>query len=153
MSYVEVALLAKFVEFDSVIDERMKGYNEPYFLFADRLRALDKRLQNAPEAKKLYGAEPPYLRTVPTAKALLERKVNILRCLEAVRAYAAGHDGKLPASLTDIKDVPIPTDPVTGKAFTYHVEGDQATVATPAVTPEDRPNFSDVVYEINIRPR
>jgi hypothetical protein len=153
MSYVQVALLAKFAEFDYFMDEQMKWYNVPYYQIADRLKELDKRLQNTPEAKRLYPAEPMNLRDVPTSRALLERKVNTLRCLEAIRAYAAGHDGKLPASLTDIKDVPIPTDPVTGKAILYRVEGEQATVATPQGASDKLYYFPDLVYEIRIKQR
>jgi hypothetical protein len=153
MSYVQVALLAKLAEFDSVMDEQMKWYNEPYSKVADRLEVLDQRLKSAPEAKKLYAAEPMDLHDVHTAKALLERKINILRCLEAVRAYAAGRDGKLPASLDDIKDVPIPIDPVTGKAFVYQVTGDHASLEAPPSAGEGRRYFSDLAYEITIKQR
>jgi hypothetical protein len=151
MPHVEVALVAKFAEFDLLMDEQMKWFNEPYYKVADRMQPLDRRLREAPEGKILNPVEPMNLNDVHTAKALLERKINILRCLEAVRAYAAGHAGKLPASLDDVKDVPIPIDPATGKAFVYQVTGDHATLEAPPSSAEGRRYFSDLAYEITIK--
>ena len=37
-------------------------------------------------------------------------------------------DGKLPASLDDVTEVPIPVNPFTGKAFGYRLEGDTAVL-------------------------
>ena len=49
----------------------------------------------------------------------LDRRIAALRVIEAIRAYAAGHDGQLPATLYAITEVPIPIDPITGKPFKY----------------------------------
>ena len=49
-----------------------------------------------------------------------------LRCVEAVRLYAAGHDGKLPASLDDIKDVPFRPTPSPASRSTTALVGDRA---------------------------
>lgn len=46
-----------------------------------------------------------------------------MRCVEAIRLYAARHDGKLPERLEDITEVPIPVNPMTGVPFPYRVEG------------------------------
>ena len=51
-----------------------------------------------------------------------DREIAALRCVEAVRLYAAGHDGRLPKQLADIGEVPIPIDPSTGKALSYVVQ-------------------------------
>jgi len=48
----------------------------------------------------------------------LEQQIAVLRCVEALRMFAAAHDGKLPKKLTDI-EVPLPVDPFTGKPFGY----------------------------------
>jgi hypothetical protein len=45
--------------------------------------------------------------------------------------YAASHDGKFPATLDDITEVPVPTDPLTGEPFPYRLEG-----ATARIEPE-----------------
>lgn len=63
----------------------------------------------------------------------LGRDIAILKCVEAIRLYAASHGGKLPGVLADITEVPIPDDPLTGKAFDYKVSGSKATLeSTPA---------------------
>jgi hypothetical protein len=63
------------------------------------------------------------------AEARLDRRVAALRVVEAIRMYAAAHGGALPESLDKITDVPVPLDPVTGKAFGYHLEGGRAEVS------------------------
>ena len=39
-----------------------------------------------------------------------------------------GNDGRLPESLADIKEVPVPNDPYTGNPFQYQVQGNTATI-------------------------
>lgn len=46
-----------------------------------------------------------------------ERQITGLRGAEALRLYAAKHEGKPPAKWSDITEVPLPTDPLTGKGF------------------------------------
>jgi hypothetical protein len=62
------------------------------------------------------------------AQARIERGFDSLRLIEAIRLYAYSHDGKLPGGLDDIKEVPIPSNPMTGKPFPYHLEGDTAVL-------------------------
>jgi hypothetical protein len=66
--------------------------------------------------------------------ARLDRQVAALQTVEAIRAYAAAHDGKLPDSLEalDAGEMPAATDPTTGKAFVYHANGDTATLESVA---------------------
>ena len=45
--------------------------------------------------------------------------------------HAAAKDGSLPESLDEIKLVPIPLDPVTGKPFSYTKAGETATLSGP----------------------
>lgn len=63
--------------------------------------------------------------------ARLPRKVAMLRAVEAVRMYAAAHEGRLPNSLGDVHEVPVPVDPVSGSSFSWKVDGDVATLAAP----------------------
>jgi hypothetical protein len=87
------------------------------------------------EAKKgpfaLFAMLFPALISARTAEVRLDRRVAMLRIVEAVRLYAAGHGGKLPDSIDAIKEVPIPLDPVTGDPFTLKIEGDVATLVPP----------------------
>ena len=52
----------------------------------------------------------------------------MLRCVEAMRLYAAAHDGKLPSKLEEITEVPVPVDPVTGKSFAFKLGDDGVTI-------------------------
>jgi hypothetical protein len=78
----------------------------------------------------------------------LERRVDALRCVEAIRLYAAAH-GKLPASLKDISEVPIPTDPVSRQPFEYAVRGDRVTFHSPML--EKNSPDKGVVYLLQLR--
>jgi hypothetical protein len=59
------------------------------------------------------------------AQGRLEQRIALLRHVEALRLYAAAHDGKLPLKLSDCS-VPLPDDPFTGKPFRYHLDGTTA---------------------------
>jgi hypothetical protein len=75
----------------------------------------------------------PGYRASRRALARLERSLAALRVVEALRLHAAAHDGRLPAALADVEEVPIPLDPITGQAFDYRLEGAVATIKSPEV--------------------
>lgn len=79
-----------------------------------------------------------------------DRRFAILRCSEALRAYAAAHGGRLPASLKDVTEVPVPTDPVTGMPFGYEVHGDRAKLTTPLREGEKPEAYFHYVYELTL---
>lgn len=68
----------------------------------------------------------------------VERLVGRIQCVEALRAYAASHAGKLPKSLDEMIDIPAPPDPMTGKAFGYESDGTAATLRMDAVPGVDK---------------
>jgi hypothetical protein len=115
---------------------------------ADRLYRLvfPGKLLEALEVGKPIPFEKVY-----AASGRTERRFAALRGVEAVRLYAAGHDGKLPAALKDITEVPIPTDPMTGKPFEYEVKGDKAKLSAPLPPgPKPQPGFL-LTYELTLR--
>jgi hypothetical protein len=63
------------------------------------------------------------------ADARLDRKVAMLRVVEALRLHA-GVTGRLPDSLDQVKVVPIPIDPYTGKPFHYEATGESAELVS-----------------------
>jgi hypothetical protein len=79
---------------------------------------------------------------VKRAQARLDQRIALLRCVEALRIYAAEQDGKLPAKLDDIP-LPLPVDPATGKPFAYKVEGKTAHL-------HGEPLGVEVRYEVTI---
>jgi hypothetical protein len=71
----------------------------------------------------------PAMRALRTAEARMSQRIALLRTLEALRMHAAANAGKLPASLEQVTLVPIPVDPVSGKAFSYRLENNVAYLA------------------------
>lgn len=59
------------------------------------------------------------------AEAMLDRRIAALRVVEALRLHA-GAEGRLPGSLDEVKAVPVPINPVTGRPFFYRLDGDIA---------------------------
>jgi hypothetical protein len=92
----------------------------------------------------------PALSHVRRTSVRAERRIALLRVIEALRFYAADHDGKLPAALDDIKEVPLPVDLVTGKPFGYKLADGKATLDAPPPAGE---NWSALGarYEITIK--
>ena len=80
------------------------------------------------------------------ADAKVSRKIAALRIIEALRLHAAAHDGQFPATLDEIKAVPIPLDPVTGKPFEYRLDRTTATL----IGVSDLPPFR-LAYRLTLR--
>jgi hypothetical protein len=97
----------------------------------------------------LFADLLPHVVEVRRAQARLERRIGLLRCVEALRLYAAGHEGKLPATLSDIP-LPLPTDPFTGKPFECAIEGATARLhGGPPRGEEQNPRYN-VRYEVTV---
>jgi hypothetical protein len=62
----------------------------------------------------------------------LDRNMAALQCIEAIRLYAAVHNGKFPNELSDITQVPVPDNPVTQKPLIYQRTGPKAFLEAPA---------------------
>ncbi|HVS38251.1 MAG TPA: hypothetical protein VMS17_22020 [Gemmataceae bacterium] len=153
MPHVQVALLVALRHWDRAFDESLEGQSLPY---PERLAAW-----STTEAQQQEVMDDPHGPAIPLWRlhprdgrrwfafvAPLDRKVAALRCVEVVRLYAAGHDGKLPASLDDIKDVPIPIDPIAGRPFDYRRVGDRAFLSCTPFPGETANNFNTPTYEL-----
>ncbi|UCF16698.1 MAG: hypothetical protein JSW59_04385, partial [Phycisphaerales bacterium] len=80
----------------------------------------------------------------------LDRHVAALQCVEALRLYAAVHDGKFPKELSTITEVPVPADPVMQKPFVYRSTGSSAVLEAPA--PEGATQKWDAIrYELSLK--
>ena len=135
-------------------DELFKWFALPYHQAREGLARAEAGLQESrkqdPVGSILPGMLLPALTKAAGRYAALERRVALLRCVEAIRRYAASHDRRLPASLGDIRDVPIPQDPMTGGAFVYRGDGGTARLEGGPLPDQDA--RSAIVYELTIRP-
>ena len=69
----------------------------------------------------------------------LDRNMAAMQCIEALRLYAAAHNGKFPNELSDITQVSVPDNPVTQKPLIYIRTGSKALLeAPPKEGQEDR---------------
>lgn len=129
----QVGLLVGLRYYDQILDEYLKLETLPYNEACLRMEETTKRVNELVEGTDAPVIPLPKLFLLGVThmypfRARIDRRIAVLRCVEAVRLYAA-HDGKLPPSLEEIKDVPVPLDPVTGKAFVYLVIGDRAILS------------------------
>jgi hypothetical protein len=92
----------------------------------------------------------PAVHKIRRAQGRLVQRIALLRHVEALRLYAADHNGALPAKLSDIP-VPLPDDPFTGKPFRYQVQGNTAHLrGTPPRGMEQFAPFN-LHYEVTIQ--
>jgi hypothetical protein len=103
--------------------------------------------------EKMFDYLLRWVRTTRQARARLQQRLALLCCVEALRLHAAAHEGRLPAQFADIK-LPLPVDPVTGKAFVYKLEGATAHLRGSPPPSQERAALYNVRYEVTIaRPR
>jgi hypothetical protein len=108
----------------------------PQFAAAEaRLRAI----KSGPLV--VFAQLQPSFQRCLDAEINLDRRVAALRCVEAVRLHAASHGGKLPESLSQITEVPVPDDPATGKPFEYALDGAAAVLKAPPAPLKTPPAF------------
>jgi hypothetical protein len=136
---LQIVLLDAKLDYEIVRDEVMKALTLPYW----QARRILESIPPIPVEK-----QTPLLMLlsrfdgVKMAQGRVDQRIALLRCVEALRIYAAEHDGKLPAKLDDIP-LPLPVDPATGKPFSYKVEGKTAYL-------HGEPLNIEVRYEVTI---
>jgi len=86
---------------------------------------------------------------VPLVIGSLERRIDALRIVEAIRDYMASHEGKLPPNLGDITAVSLPVDPLTGQPFSWKTSGEFGWLTAEAVPGDDK--VGPVKYELRAR--
>jgi hypothetical protein len=111
----------------------IKGKNSPNLYhalanlprpFADVNKAIEAERANLKDYNFLLRRQfekqlkPAHDRMLFIAKRL-ENNLNAMQCVEAIRNYAATHDGRLPEKLSDISDLELPIDVMNDKAFVY----------------------------------
>jgi hypothetical protein len=129
-------------EYRRLADEFEKGWYIPF----SEAKAHDDQTAKLLGGGKLEGGYGrlmaklllPALSSVRTAQMRLGWQIGALQAIEAIRMHAA-ETGALPASLDEIKVVPVPLNPVTGQAYEYRLDGDTAVLELP---------FSDGMHSV-----
>ena len=87
--------------------------------------------------RNYWGMLLPAGRSIFEAQVRVQRDIDALRVVEAIRMHAA-QTGSLPATLDEIKVVPVPVNPATSKPFSYQLKAGTATL--------DLPRSDGIVY-------
>ena len=131
-------------------DERFDDYLKTTTLSIWEIEASFAQLKPKKEPALFADALLPLNRLAHRALGRLEQRIALLRHVEALRLYAAEHNGTLPAKLSDVS-VPLPDDPFTGKPFRYEVNGGTAHLrGTPPSGEGKSPPFT-IHYEITLQ--
>jgi hypothetical protein len=154
MPAIQVVLIEALRDFERRRDDLFKWMALPYPEARAGVLRVDREFKKAwaqTDALSIAQVFLPAVTKVLDATGRLDRRIAALRCVEAVRLYAAAHDGKLPPSLADIKEVPIPTDPMTGKSFDYKVDGDTFTLSAGPPAGDAATSYNTLAYEVTLR--
>jgi hypothetical protein len=145
MPVAQVLLLNWINQYYDSFDEAAIWLNKPYVQAGPALQQLDQQnADNRATAGPLARLLLPAISTAARAPVRIEQQIAILRTIEAIRLYAATHDGKLPSALSEL-EVPVPLDPFNGQPFEYHLS-EATAMLLPSITPYQDP----VRYELSI---
>jgi len=147
-------MLYEVATYDRLYDEILKWQGQPYPVARAGLAAAERELKeevvrSGAPGLSLAGYLMPAVLKVHFAGVNTDRKINLLRTVEAIRMHAAAH-GKLPEKLSDITEVPVPTDPLTGNPFDYQIDGDKAILTAPPPAGEQPYEGNSRRYEIRL---
>ena len=142
----QVVLLDEKREYDVRIDDIMKLIKIP--VWQAEAFAQQHKLSSLPAL--FADALVPGVDAVRLSQARLDQRIALLRHVEALRLYAAEHNGSLPAKLSQCS-LPLPGDPFTGKPFRYECDGTTAHLrGSPPVAEQNNAKFN-VHYELTLQ--
>jgi hypothetical protein len=138
-------------QYNQVRDDVLKWANAPPWQAKPKIDEISRAAFKAAQGgggNPIIGLLMPAISKVYEAQTRTEHVIARLRCAEALRLYAAAHDGKAPPKLADVGDLPLPTDPYTGKGFDgfYRANDGRGVLETPA--PPLMPKSGGRQYEI-----
>jgi hypothetical protein len=150
----QVAALYTFQSYQQSRDDLFKWTSLPYYQAYKGMDtwSISRRSQaNIRPLSRLFTMLVPSVASVYIARLRIERNLDAIQCIEAIRIYAAAH-GKLPPGLNDIAQAPAPLDPASGKPFDYQLEGDGAILSAsypPGASAPHTPRYT-IRYELQL---
>ena len=156
MPVPQAVLLCTMQTYDELHERAIGLALLPYSKAGRELQQLEKQLRDPRTSNngmlsplKKYMASHSYPSV--TRVVCTDRKIASLAIIEAIRIYAASHDGRLPEKLADITEVPIPNDPTRDEPFSYHREGDAAILESPLPPAAELP-LMELRYRLEMKP-
>jgi hypothetical protein len=138
MPRVQVVLLWYLARYDRVRDEVLKALALPAWQGSSLMEQAMKEVSAADDPS--LSLLMPALSKTYAAQLRYARQLASLRGAEALRLYAAAHEGKPPVKWSDITGTPLPIDPVTGKGFDamYQVKDGRGVLEVPSPPPTEK---------------
>jgi hypothetical protein len=132
MTPLHVVLADSVGTYEHLRDNLSKWLFVPYWQAREHVEEANRAATENREGLPLANTLLPALSRPVAARTRVDHNVAALRCVEAIRMYAAGNEGMLPEKLADITQVPVPDDPFTGEPFSYRVEAGTAILESAA---------------------
>lgn len=148
MPKAQVILLWYVDQYDQAWDEVSKALTVPT---RHALPMMDAVFQKYRSTDNIFlNLLLPAITKTWVASVRNERQLAGLRGAEALRLYAAAHEGKPPEKWSDITAVPLPIDPLTGKGIDtfYQVTGGRGILEIPPPPPPGMPASLGRRYEL-----
>jgi hypothetical protein len=140
LSALQAVVVYLLDQYNQTRDEALKWMNAPPWQAQAKLDQIALEMTKAMKAgtgNPIIGLLIPAVSKTYSAYVRTEHLIGRLRCAEALRLYAAAHDGKAPPKFTDVGDLPLPIDSYTGKGFEgfYQFKDGKGVLETPAPAP------------------
>lgn len=159
MPVAQVVAIQSARAYRTTYQELMKWTLLPYWQSYRQMRATSADLQR----RGLLGTPGQLPTVLPVANLLLpaidaavfapvrmQREIAALQTIEALRMFAASHDGQFPQSLEQLQQCPAPWDPATGTFIDYRLQDGAAVLTLPP--PEGQsPQQDGKRYELRFR--
>jgi hypothetical protein len=155
MPAAQAVLLRSIYRHRGVWDDQVKCFSLPphkAFLELERIDRQAKKARTEAKDDALFAVMTllyPAVQKVHFAHARFERRVALVRALEAVRLQIAA-DGAIPKSLDAVAVVAVPEDPFTGKPFEYSATATGFKLVAPPLPGYGR-NMGEQVYDVTLR--
>jgi hypothetical protein len=132
----QVVILNGWLDFRRAWETVVRCPKMPYWKHRTALEAADKAAVEAFLKLDFFLTRGLFIRIDPFSgtanmvrdQTLFDRRIAALRCVAAIRRYAADHHGMPPASLDLLVPVTPIVDPLTGQPLEYEVTEERVTL-------------------------
>ena len=156
MPPAQAVLLRSIYRHRDVWDDQVKCFSLPAhraFVEMERIERMAKKAKAEAKDDALFAVMTllyPAVQKVHFAHARFERRIALIRTLEAIRLQIAADGGRVPKSLDDVTVVAVPADPFLDRPFEYAAKDGGFTLTAPPLPGTGR-NMGEHVYEVTLR--
>jgi hypothetical protein len=153
MSPAQAVLIYTAFTYERAFDEQYKWEVIPYWQAHETMENNGKNLVEKLKAEEVIPLAQlviPAIFSVRNSVVRSQRRFAALRTVEALRYYAEAHSRSFPAALADIKEVPLPMDPMTGTLFEYQRLGNGKAVLEGKAPSGLPPQMFGLRYELTV---